>query len=262
MIAGFGGLVGLLIGSFVNVVAYRVPLAKSIVRPRSACPACRAEIRSRDNIPVLSWLLLRGRCRDCGVTISVRYPIVEATTGALFAGAALVAGARWVLPAYWWFIGVVVALTITDLDFKRIPDRILRPGLAGGALLLAAGAIADGTAGGGGVEALTRAGLGGLAYFSFLFVLALLGPAGGLGFGDVKLGLLLGLFLAYRSWGVLWAGIMLAFLIGGAAGLVLMAARRADRKTAIPFGPALVAGALVALAFGPALVDWYAGLGG
>ncbi len=259
-LALWGGLLGLIIGSFVNVVAYRVPLAKSVVKPRSSCPSCGTQIRSRDNVPVLSWLLLRGRCRDCGVTIAARYPITEAATGALFAGAALALGARWVVPAYWWFIAVGVALTLTDLDFKRIPDRILRPGLAGGALLLVAGALADGAQAGGGGEALLRAGLGALAYFTFLLVLALVGPAGGLGFGDVKLGLLLGMFLAYRSWGVLWAGIMLAFLIGGVTGLALIALRRASRKTALPFGPALVAGAFAAVVWGPALVDWYVAL--
>ncbi len=251
-----GFLLGLLIGSFLNVVAYRVPIGKSIVHPGSACPACDKPIRPRDNIPVLSWVVLRGRCRDCGATISARYPVVEAATAILFVAAVAIVGARWVLPAYWWFTAVAVALVLTDLDHKRIPNRILFPGIAGGSILLFIGAVTDGAGNDGGFAALGRAGLGAAAYFGFLFVLALV-ARGGFGFGDVKLAILLGLFLAYQSWGVLFAGIMLAFLIGGVVALGLLASRRVGRRTAIPFGPALVAGAFVALAAGDALVDWY-----
>jgi leader peptidase (prepilin peptidase)/N-methyltransferase len=129
-------LVGLIAGSFINVVGIRVPVGGSVVSPGSACPQCGHPIRPRDNIPVVSWLLLRGRCRDCGAPISVRYPIVELSTAVLFALTPVVVGVTWVLPAYLWFVGVTVVLTITDIDHKLIPNRILFPGITVGAVLL------------------------------------------------------------------------------------------------------------------------------
>jgi leader peptidase (prepilin peptidase)/N-methyltransferase len=248
-----GGVIGLLAGSFINVVAYRVPRGLSVIRPRSACPGCGHEIRSRDNVPVVSWLLLRGRCRDCGSAIAVRYPLVEAGTAAVLAALAWMIGPSWALPGFWWAAGVAIALTLTDLDVRRIPDRILLPGAAVALVLLAAGALADGNP-----MALARAAAGGAAYFTLLLGVAL-AARGGFGFGDVKLGLLLGLVLGYRSWGVLAVGVFAAFAVGGLAALVLLAARRAKRKDAIPFGPAMVAGAAVALAWGDAILRWYAG---
>ncbi len=256
VLAAGGALLGLIVGSFLNVVAYRVPAGGSVVRPGSACPACGAPVRATDNVPVVSWFVLRGRCRDCGAAISARYPMVEAATGIVFAAAALLLGAVWVLPAYWWFAGVGIALVLTDLDHKRLPDRIVFPGFAVGVVLLAAGTLLDG----GGAGLMLRALAGAAAYSGFLFVIFLIAPRGGFGFGDVKLALVLGLFLAYRSWAVLWAGIMLAFLIGGLTAVVLLATRRAGRKDAIPFGPALIAGAFVAAAWGHHLADWYLGI--
>jgi leader peptidase (prepilin peptidase)/N-methyltransferase len=257
-LAASGALIGLVVGSFLNVVAYRVPLGRSVVHPRSACPVCGTEIHNRDNLPVVSWILLRGRCRQCGSAISARYPAVEAVTAALFAAVPLVIGIRWVVPAYWWFVAVCIVLFLTDLDHKRIPNRILFPGIAGGLVLLVAGSLPDGTGAGGGAGALVRAIAGGAAYFAFLLVLALV-ARGGLGYGDVKLAFLLGLFTAYRSWGSLVAGIMIAFLLGGLVALGLLAFRRVGRKQAIPFGPALITGALVAAAYGPEIADWYIG---
>jgi leader peptidase (prepilin peptidase)/N-methyltransferase len=248
-----GGIVGLIAGSFLNVVAYRIPRGLSVIRPRSACPGCGHEIRSRDNIPVLSWLLLRGRCRDCGSGISVRYPLVEAGTAAAFALLAVLLGYSWALPGFWWAAGVAIGLTLTDLDVRRIPDRILGPGVVGAVVLLAAGAFADGEP-----LAVVRAVGGGAAYFALLFVIALV-ARGGFGFGDVKLGFLLGMVLAYRSWGVLAVGVFGAFTVGGLVALGLLVTRRAKRKDAIPFGPAMVAGAALALACGGAIVRWYAG---
>jgi len=253
ILALVGAVLGLAAGSFVNVVAYRVPLGRSVVRPRSACPGCGHEIRSRDNVPVLAWLLLRGRCRDCGSAISMRYPLVEAGTAAAFALLALLVGASWALPGFWWAAGVAIALTLTDLDVRRIPDRILGPGLAVTAVLLAIGALADGEP-----MAVVRGLAGGAAYFTLLLAVAL-AARGGFGFGDVKLGALLGLVLAYRSWGVLVAGAFGAFLVGGLVAVALLAARRAGRKDAIPFGPAMVAGAACALAWGETVTRWYFG---
>ena len=257
-VAFVGGLLGLVVGSFLSVVAHRVPIGRSVVRPRSACMVCGAQIRSLDNIPVVSWLLLRGRCRDCGTAISARYLIVEATTAALFVAAALVIGVAWVLPAYWWFVAVGVALVLTDIDHKRIPNRILFPGIIVGAVLLTIGAVGDGADAGGGLEPFIRAGAGGAAYFTGLLVLALI-ARGGFGFGDVKLAILLGMFLAYQSWGVLATGVLLAFLLGGLQAILLLVTGIKGRKDPIPFGPPLIAGALIALAAGQGFVDWYIG---
>lgn len=248
-----GGFLGLLVGSFLNVVAFRVPKGLSVVRPASACPGCRTPIRARDNVPIVSFFLLRGRCRDCGASISLRYPLVEAGTAALFAATALLIGARAVLPAYWWAVAVAVALALTDLDVRRIPNRILYPGTAVAAVLLAAGALLDGEPG-----ALLRALAGGAAYFGFLLLVAL-AARGGFGFGDVKLAFLLGMFLAHASWSVLVVGVFASFLAGGGAALVLLLARRAKRGDAIPFGPAMIAGAFLAMAVGERAADWYLG---
>lgn len=249
-----GGLLGLAVGSFLNVVAYRVPRGRSVIRPRSACPACGHPIRSRDNIPLLSWVLLRGQCRDCGASVSVRYPLVEAGTAVVFASLAAWLGPVWVLPAYWWFAGVAVALVLTDLESKRLPNRILFPGLAVGAVLLGAGAVVDGDVG-----SLVRAAAGGAGYFALLLLIALV-ARGGFGMGDVKLGLLLGIFLGYRSWSAVVVGAFGAFAVGGLVSLVLVLLKRADRKQSIPFGPAMVAGAAIALVWADAIADWYLGL--
>ena len=252
-LACLGGLLGLVVGSFLNVVAFRVPLGRSVIRPGSSCPACGHGIRAGDNLPVLSWLLLGGRCRDCGAAISLRYPLVEAGTAAAFAGLALLVGASWVLPGYWWAAGAAIALTLTDLDYRRIPDRILVPGVAGAAALLALGSFLEGD-----WWAALRALAGGAAYFGLLLAVAL-AARGGFGFGDVKLGFLLGLVLAHRSWSTLLVGAFAGFALGGLAAVVLLAARRVRRKDAIPFGPAMVAGAALALAFGDAIARWYLG---
>lgn len=245
------GLVGLAIGSFLNVVAHRVPAGASIVRPGSACPACGLPIRPTDNIPVVSWILLRGRCRHCGISISPLYPVVEALTGILFGAAVLVVGLRWVLPAYLVFAATTLVLTVTDFQHHRIPNRILYPATGISVGLLAVGAVADGA-----VSALGRGLLGGVVYFVLLFVTAL-AARGGFGFGDVKLAFLLGTFLAFRGWGTLAVGIFTAIALGGLAGLILLAAGRRGRKDAIAYGPALVLGSWIAIAFGERLFAWY-----
>lgn len=251
LVAGIAGLFGLAFGSFMNVVAYRVPLGRSVVSPPSACPVCNSPIRPRDNLPVVSWIRLRGKCRDCGEPISARYPIVEALTGILFVGTVLIVGVDWVLPAYLWFAAVTMVLILTDLDHKRIPNRILYPGTVVGLVLLAGGALLDGGAGD-----LGRGAMGGLFYFSGLFVLALI-ARGGFGFGDVKLAFMLGLFLAFRGWEHLVVGIFLAFFIGGLVAIALLLSRKKGRKDAVPFGPSLVLGAWIGIAYGLEIAEWY-----
>jgi leader peptidase (prepilin peptidase)/N-methyltransferase len=252
LVAG-AGILGLVIGSFINVVAYRIPLGRSVVSPPSACPNCGAAIRPVDNIPVVSWILLRGRCRQCGARISARYPIVEAFTALAFAATAWYVGTQWVLVPYLWFVGVTIALTLTDLDHQRIPNRILYPSTVVAVVLLAAAAVADGH-----LAFTVRALEGGVAYFGLLFVVAL-AARGGFGMGDVKLAFLLGLFLAYVSWGTLVVGVFLSFVVGGVAALLLLITKVRGRKDPIAFGPALIAGAWLAIPFAERLLDWYLG---
>lgn len=245
-------VLGLAVGSFLNVVAYRVPINRSVLRPRSACPACAVEISPRDNIPVVSWLVLRGKCRACQDKISPRYLFVEAATAAAFTITTAVVGLEWVLPAFLWFVSVTIVLILTDIDHKLIPNRILYPGIVVGMVLLVAGGFADG-----GATDVGRAMLGGAAYFIALLVVALAAPAGGFGFGDVKLAILLGLFTGYLGWGQVAVAFFFAFLAGGALSMLLLVTGIKGRKDAIPFGPYLVFGAYLAIVWGDQILDWY-----
>lgn len=244
-------LVGLVVGSFLNVVIHRVPLGESVVKPRSRCPGCGSEISPRDNIPVISWLLLKGKCRTCAEPISARYPVVEILTALVFTAMALRFGYDWGLPAFLYLGAVGVALAMIDLDVKRLPDALTLPSYVVGAVLLGAAAVANGEPG-----LMIRAGLGALALFVFYFVLLVVYPAG-MGFGDVKLAGVLGLYLAYLGWGSLVVGGFLGFLLGAVVGGGLMLIRRAGRKTMIPFGPFMLAGALLAIFVGQPLADAY-----
>lgn len=244
-------ITGLVAGSFVNVVAHRIPLGRSVVHPASACPRCGSSISARDNIPVFGWLVLRGRCRACREPISVRYPVVEAAAGLLFLVTVEVVGLRWVLPAYLWFGGVTMALVLTDLDHKRLPNRIVYPGVVVGAALLGAGSVADMS-----WLSFGRALGGGAVYFGGLYLLALI-ARGGFGMGDVKMAALLGLFTAYVSWRVLAAAVFLAFGIGGAVAIGLMVLRKRNRKDEIPFGPSMIFASWIAVAYGETLVAWW-----
>jgi leader peptidase (prepilin peptidase)/N-methyltransferase len=250
----FVTLAGLAIGSFLNVVIWRVPRGESVVSPPSHCPRCDAEIRGRDNIPVLSWLLLRGRCRDCGAPISARYPGVELLTGVLFLVMTLTVGLTWELPAYLYLTTVSVALAFIDLDTKRLPNVLTLPSYPIMAGLLLLPAVLDSR-----WSDYGRAMLGALALFAFYLVLALVYPAG-MGMGDVKLAGVLGMGLAWLGWSEWLVGAFLAFLLGAVVGLGLMLLRRASRRSAIPFGPFMVAGALLGILVGPQIADWYAGL--
>lgn len=242
---------GLLIGSFLNVVIWRVPQGLSVVRPPSHCPSCGTGVRPRDNVPVLSWLMLRGRCRDCGASISRRYPLVELSTALVFAVVAARLGFDAALPAFLYLGAIGVALWMIDLDVKRLPNAIVLPSYLVAGALLTVGTVATGDWGD-----LVRAGLGMVALYSFYFLLALIYPAG-MGFGDVKLAGVLGLYLGWLGWAEVVTGGFLGFLFGGLVGLGLMAVRRAGRKSQIPFGPFMLSGALVAVLWGGALADLY-----
>lgn len=245
------GLLGVIVGSFLNVVIWRVPRGESVVRPASHCPECDSPLRPRDNVPVASWLLLRGQCRECHTPISPRYPLVEVGTGVVFAVLAVAIGVEAAIPAFLYLGAIGVALAIIDMDTKRLPNAIVLPSYLVGAGLLGIAALVDRD----GASAL-RAVIGMAALFSFYFLLALIYPAG-MGFGDVKLAGVLGMYLAWLGWSPLVVGGFLGFLLGGAIGGVLMVMRRAGRKSKIPYGPFMLAGALLAIVSGDALADLY-----
>lgn len=236
---------GLLVGSFLNVVAWRLPRGESLVAPGSHCPGCDAPVRPYDNVPVVSWLLLRGRCRDCRAPISIRYPLVEALTAALAAAVVLARGdgARDVLLGL-TLVALLVPSALIDLDHRIIPNRLTALGA------VAALAIGLATDPGGVPQQL----IAGAAAGGFLLLAALARP-GGMGMGDVKLAGMLGLFLG-RDVAV---ALLVALVAGTLVGVVVMARRGVEegRRTAIPFGPFLALGGVVALVAGPAIVDWY-----
>ena len=251
--AAFSGLLGLMIGSFLNVVIWRVPRGESVVRPPSHCPHCDHQLAPLDNIPLLSWLALRGRCRHCGGPISARYPAVELTTGVLFAALALKFGADSVLPAYLYLAAVGVALTLIDFDVKRLPDVLTLPSYPVGIGLLAIGIH------GHGIHPFLRALLGMLILFGFYALLWFFYPAG-MGLGDVKLSGVLGLYLAWLSWGALATGAFAAFVYGGVVGIGVILFAGGGRKTKVPFGPFMLLGALTGIFVGSQLAHAYTSL--
>jgi leader peptidase (prepilin peptidase)/N-methyltransferase len=247
------GLAGLAVGSFLNVVIHRVPAGKSVVTPGSACPECDHPVRPRDNVPVASWLLLRGRCRDCGTAIPVRYPLVEAATGVAFAAIGAWQGWSWSLLPLLYLAAISIALALIDLDVRRLPDAIVLPSYAVLPLLLVLEALAT-------LEwwPLVRALIGGVALFLFYDVLALVYPRqGGMGGGDIKLAGVLGIALAWVGWGALIVGAFAGFLLGGLYSLAAVATGRAGMRSSIPFGPFMLAGAWIGLVAGEAVADWY-----
>lgn len=253
IVVGLAALFGLLFGSFANVVIYRVPKRESIVRPPSRCGECGTQIAARDNIPVLSWLMLGGRCRRCKTRISVRYPAVEALTAILFAlTAARLPATDLVsfIPLVW----VLIVLSFIDIDHKLLPNRIVLPALAVEAVLLAVSA----GFGSGGAHAYIRALAGMAGAFLFFFALALISPRG-MGMGDVKLSAVLGLALGYFGWEWVLLGLFLGFLLGAVGGIALILARRAGMKSEIPFGPYMALGALAAILYGDPLVRAWLG---
>lgn len=241
---------GLVIGSFLNVVVWRVPRDESVVRPASHCPRCGHAVRSRDNIPVVSWLLLRGRCRDCGEPISARYPAVELGTAMAFGLVGWWLGWSPLLPGYLYLAAISVCLTLIDLDVRRLPDTIVLPSWIVAPVLLGIAAVVEGD-GASMLRALAAAGAVGL----FFLVVRIAYPAG-MGLGDVKLAPVLGLYLGYIGWGAVVVGMFGAFLLGAVVGAAVIAITR-DRKAGIPFGPWMIAGAWIGLVAGVPLLEGY-----
>lgn len=252
--AGFLALLGLLIGSFLNVVVHRVPAGQSVVSPPSSCPACSHPVRPRDNIPVLSWLLLRGRCRDCAEPISARYPLVEAGCAALFAALTLRFGLSPVLPALLFLAAIGLALALIDLDVSRLPFEISVPGLGVTALLLVGAGFADGW------SPIAVALLSAAAWFGLYWSLWFGTGGRGMGLGDVVLAPTLGLALGWLGWGPSLVGLLGGFAIGAVVGVTLMAIGRAGRRSQIPYGPSMLAGALVGVFAGSAIWGAYLGV--
>jgi leader peptidase (prepilin peptidase) / N-methyltransferase len=251
LVAAISGVYGLVIGSFLNVVIWRVPRQESIVKPPSHCPACDVKIANRDNVPVVSWLLLRGRCRSCGAPISARYPFVELLTAVLFAAVGVRFAHSWVLPAYLVLTAALVALSAIDLEHYLLPNRILYPTDVAVVVLLAAGSAGEHDWG-----AFGRAVIAGAIAFAIFFAIHLVSPRG-MGFGDVRLSFLLGLSLGWIGWGEVAGGLFSGFLYGAVVGVALIAVKIRGRKQQIPFGPFLAAGAMTFVLFGEPIVDWY-----
>ena len=281
------GAFGLLIGSFLNVAIYRIPAGRSIVSPPSACGSCAAPIRPWDNIPVFSWLLLRGRCRDCAAEISGRYPLVELGTAVFFAvvtwwvvsgvstgstsefgstteaisdtgvvDLAIAVAVAVALVAFLYLAAVSVALAMIDLDTHTLPNRIVLPAYPVGVILLTSAALLAGEP-----ERLLPSLIGGAALFGLYLLMALLYP-GGMGLGDVKLAGVLGMFLGWLGWAPLVVGAFGAFFLGGLFSLVLILTRKASRKSGIPFGPWMLAGAWLGIFGGGAIATGYLSLFG
>ena len=238
-------LFGLAIGSFLNVVIARVPAGRSLLRPGSACPGCSAPLTWYDNIPVLSFLMLRGRCRACGMHISWRYPVVETITAAVLVVAYVAFGPSADFLVACVMLPTLVALTAIDLDHQMIPDAITLPGILIGLVInLASRRISW-------LDSVVGILLGG-----GLFLVIILVSRGGMGGGDLKLGAMLGAFL---GWKALIVALFVAIVFGGAIGAVLLATGRRGRKDPIPFGPFLAAGGAMALFWGKQAFSWWMG---
>ena len=254
------GVLGALIGSFLNVVIWRVPQGLSIVRPGSACPQCGRPIAWYDNLPVISWLVLRGRCRHCSARISVRYPLVELGTALAFAaviwGAYVGSYPAAIAPLLLYWAAIGIALALIDLDHHRLPNVITLPAyvVTGILIVLASILLSD-------YGRLLTAVIGMVILGGFYLILAV-GYRGGMGLGDVKLAGALGLLLGWLGWAQLAVGGFSAFLVGGAVGIALMIGRKAGRKTRIPFGPFMLIGSWIGVFAGPTIAGSYLALTG
>lgn len=239
---------GLGVGSFMTVAVYRLPRGESVIRPRSRCPACGAEIGARDNIPVLSWLLLRGRCRRCGERISVEYPLLELTTAALVVLAAIRYPNPWQAGLVGGLLALMPGIALIDLRHRIIPNRLTYPSLLLFSVVIVLARVI------GGVGDPASAAIGLLLYGGILFFVAVVSR--GMGMGDVKLAALIGLVLG--SLGLRFVGVAAgaAIAFGGLGGVVALAMGK-GRKSAIPFGPYLAAGAVVAGIWGEQIASWY-----
>jgi leader peptidase (prepilin peptidase)/N-methyltransferase len=255
-LVGMWAVLGLLVGSFLNVVIHRVPAGLSLVSPGSACPACGHAVRPYDNVPVLSWLLLRGRCRDCRHPISSRYPAVELVTAALFAATAWRFGWAVFTVAATVLVAAGIALFMIDLDHRRLPFSITRVAAAGVVVALAVEGLVEGW------SPLPAAVLSAVLWVGVYGGVWLLTAGRGMGLGDVALAPVLGLVLGWLGWGPSLVGLLGGFVVGAVVGAVLMVLGRAGRRSKVPHGPFLLTGAAVGMFAGQPLWEAYLGLFG
>jgi len=243
METAFAGLSGAVVGSFLNVVVYRLPIGESLVTPRSRCPSCDTPVAPRDNVPVVSWLFLRGKCRHCGEPISARYPAVELLTALSFVAVVLARGLHPELVALIPFTAVLIAVAFIDLQHRIVPNKIVVPAAVWG--VAAAAAFRT--------DMLPELLIAGAGAFAFLLAAALVYPAG-MGMGDVKLAGVMGVYLGK----LVLPALVVAFGVGAVVGVALMAREgRSARKKGVPFAPFLALGGLVALLAGQQLIDLY-----
>lgn len=238
------GLFGLLVGSFLNVVAHRLPRGESLARPGSRCPGCGHPVRPYDNVPVLSWLILRGRCRDCGEPISWRYPLVELVTAVLWAAVVAVRDDAGGIALGLILVTALVPIVLIDLERRLIPNVITGPAAVAAVV---AGLALD-------LDGLPEQLIAGAAAGGF-FLLAVLAYPRGMGMGDVKLAGVMGLCLGRAVAPAILIGLVAGVLVGGV--IIARVGARAGRKVAVPFGPFLALGAVAGLFAGDAIVDWY-----
>ena len=242
----YAAVLGAIFGSFLNVVAYRLPRGESLSRPRSRCPGCQTPIKPYDNVPILSWLLLRRKCRACGVQISARYPLVEAGTAVLCALVVVAKGLDEDALIGLVLVLLMVPVTLIDLDHQIIPNRLMALGAVLAPTLVA---VVE-------PDALVEHLIAAVAAGGFFFIAVLAYPRG-MGMGDVKLAAVLGLFLGRAAGPAVFIALVTGTVVGG----LIMARKgvKEGRKTKVPFGPFLALGGVVALFAGDAMVDWYAG---
>ena len=244
---------GLIVGSFLNVCIYRLPRSLSIVRPASACPRCNATVKPWDNIPVASYILLGGKCRNCGSPISLRYPFVELLNGILYLAVMTFFGPGWHVLFLFMLVSAFIVITFIDLDFQIIPDSITLPGVVIG-LIAASFLLPD--------PFLTRAtgivgfknSLIGMALGAGLYYLIAVLSRGGMGGGDMKMMAMVG---AFMGWKAIFLTTFIGSLTGSFIGIFLMVAKGKGRKTKIPFGPFLALGAIATLFYGNVILNWY-----
>jgi leader peptidase (prepilin peptidase)/N-methyltransferase len=246
------GVLGLAVGSFLNVVIYRVPAHESIVSPGSHCPRCETPIKGRHNVPVLGWLALRGRCYSCSLPISARYPLVEAGTAALFVAFTVHFGASPALPAFLFLAAMGISLAMIDVDHRWLPDSLVLPSYIVAVVLLMPAAAATGE-----WHSAVRALAGMIAFLALFAALAFIHPLG-LGLDEVLLAGLLGLFLGWLSWPAVLIAALVTIVVAGAGGRVLGAARRIRRT--LPVGSCLVAATVLSVFVTAPLAQWYGAL--
>lgn len=250
-------ILGLIVGSFLNVCIYRLPRNFSIVRPSSACPVCKNPIKPWDNIPIISFILLRGKCRHCGEKISIRYPLIELLNGIFYLSVFYFFGLGWHLLPLFAFVSAMIVITFIDLEFQIIPDVITLPGIVIG-IIFASFLLPDPFLKINPTDTLVgfTNSLIGLLLGGGLFYIIAIVSRGGMGGGDIKMMAMVGAFMGWK------AVLMVTFigsLLGSIVGIFLMLLKGKDRKTKVPFGPFLAIGSIITLFFGGTILKWYLG---